>query len=77
MRGVSRQEFEEYFRSLSNYSYEKRFYGADWIVELGDEKLCSICSIELVSVEIVFIAPKESLGDLLANFRSKFMRAGG
>jgi len=68
----------EYFKSLSKFSYEeKRFYGSDWLVELGDEKPCVLCSIKLIAVEIAFTAPKESLKDLLADFRLKFMRAGG
>lgn len=78
MRGASREEIAVYFRGLSKYVHnDKRFYGTDWVVELGDERLCVLGSIMLMEVDITFSASRECLEALLADFRLKFMRAGG
>ncbi len=53
------------------------FYGLNWKVEIGKENTCKLCSISLPSVGITFTAPKEDIEKLLADFRLKFMRAGG
>ena len=78
MRGISREEIADYFVDISESAYgDKIFYGIDWVVEVGDEKPCLLGSITLKEVDIIFSASQETLEVLLADFRLKFMRAGG
>jgi len=78
MRGIPREEIVEYFKDLSKHTHNNKiFYGIDWVVEVGDEKPCLLGSITLKEVDIIFSASQESLEVLLADFRLKFMRAGG
>lgn len=78
IRGISRKYLEEYFIRLGGRSDgQGKFSGPDWEVELGEERSCSLGSLQFPSTRVFFHAEEALCRELVAAFRQEFLRAGG
>ncbi|MHA1511719.1 MAG: hypothetical protein ACTSRX_08370 [Promethearchaeota archaeon] len=76
--GIPRRKLEEYFKSICKYSMnETKFSGDEWEIEIIREFIFTIGSLRLPKVTILFRANSEKLKELISDFRSKFLSAGG
>lgn len=75
-RGVSRQEYAEYFAGLGMQVEPGRFQGPGWEVVVGEERQAKLHVCVFQEVEIIFRAEDGFVQELVAAFRLKFMRAG-
>ena len=76
--GNPRKKIEEYFKSICKYSLnENKFFGDEWEIEITKEDISKYGPIRLPKVTILFRANSEKLTQLVGDFRSKFLSAGG
>ena len=76
--GIPRKKLEEYFKSICKYSMnENKFLGDEWEIEITGEYISKFGSLRLSKTSILFRANSEKLPELICNFRSKFLSAGG
>ena len=76
--GIPRRKLEEYFISISKYSMnENKFIGNGWEIEITGENISKFGSLNLPKTSILFRANSEKLPELISDFRSKFLSAGG
>jgi len=78
LSGIPRKKIEEYFKSICKYSINKtKFSGDDWKIEITREFILELGSLRLHKVSILFRANSEKMPELISDFRSKFLSAGG
>ena len=76
--GIPRKKIEEYLKSICIYSMnETKFSGDEWEIEITGEHISKFGSIILPKTSILFRANSEKLKELISDFRSKFLSAGG
>ena len=76
--GIPRKKIEEYLKSICKYSLnEIKFFGDEWEIEITGESISKYGPVRLPKVMILFRANSERLTELVSDFRSKFLSAGG
>lgn len=76
--GIPRKKIEEYLKSICKISLNgNKFLGDEWEIEITGEYIFKIGSLKLPKVKILFRANSEKLEELISDFRSKFLSAGG
>jgi len=76
MRGMSRSEIIDYFNSICSKEGET-FQWQGCRVEVGSEISISLGSIKVPSAKVTFGGEKNCVESLIAQFRLKFLSAGG
>ena len=77
MGGIPSWEIKEYFASIGGESKDDSlFIGADWEVQICPQ-MTPLGSMVIERTEVVFRVKKEKLEKMIADFRLKFLRAGG
>jgi hypothetical protein len=74
-RGIPREEYVEFFRSIGEEVEPGRFAGHGWDVVVGEERGVNMMGQIMREAELIFHGEEEILADLLTRFRTKFMRA--
>lgn len=78
MRGMPRRDLQDYFLSIGGKQAGKGLYiGPNWEVELSDEWLCTLGSIQIPATKVTFRADEEEWTEILQAFRLRFLSAGG
>jgi len=76
--GIPRKKIEEYLKFICRYSInENKYIGDGWKIEIIGENISKFGSLKLIKTTILFRADSEKLQELISNFRSKFLSAGG
>lgn len=78
MRGMRRSEIIDYFIGIDGKDLGLgKFKGQDWVVEVSEESLITIGSLEIPSTTVLFRGDEERLEQMVFEFRLKFLSAGG
>lgn len=78
MRGMSHRELEEYFLSIGGKQVGQGLYwGPNWEVELSDESICTLGSIQVTATQVTFRVDEEDWPEIVKAFRFRFLSAGG
>lgn len=78
MRGMKRKEIMAYFLSIDEkYLEPDQFIGEGWNAKVNEEKDVRLGSINIPSTVVEFSGNKEQLEQVIADFRLKFLTAGG
>lgn len=78
MRGMKRKEIIEYFKSLNERFVEpNQFYGDGWNVIVYDEAQVRLGAFYIPSTVVEFSGDKPETEKAIADFRLKFLTAGG
>lgn len=78
MRGMKRKEIIEYFFSLNEKPIEpNKFQGNGWYVKVNEETQVHLGAIEIPSTIVEFCGEKDQVEKILADFRLRFLSAGG
>lgn len=78
MRGMSRNDIINYFSSINGENIgSEKFIGENWEVEVSQETLATIGSLNIPSTTVVFRCKEELLEPMISAFRLKFLSAGG
>jgi len=76
--GIQKKKIEEHLKSICKISLNKNiFSGDDWEIEITGEYILELGSLRLPKVSILFRANPKKLPELISDFRSKFLSAGG
>ncbi|MHA1474662.1 MAG: hypothetical protein ACTSPA_04635 [Promethearchaeota archaeon] len=76
--GIPRKKIEEYLKSICKISLNgNKFLGDEWEIKITNENISKFGSLKLPKVSILFRANSEKLKELVSEFRSKFLSAGG
>lgn len=77
-RGVPREEYLTYFKSLGGVETEPgHFAFPDWDVTVSEERHAALFTHTISEVDVVFYGAVEKLPEIVAAFRLRFLRAGG
>lgn len=77
MGGIPSWEIKAYFASIGGKSKDDSlFVGPDWEVMIRPE-MTPLGSMVIERTEVIFRVNEEKLEKMLADFRLKFLRAGG
>jgi hypothetical protein len=78
MRGMRRREIINYFDSINgeNTGFGK-FTWQDCKVEVSEESIITIGTLEIPSTKVLFYGEKERIEQMIIAFRLKFLCAGG
>ena len=72
------KKIEKYLKSICKISLNgNKFLGDEWEIEITKETISKYGPIRLPKVIIIFRANSEKLKELISDFRSKFLSAGG
>jgi len=78
MRGMKREEIMTYFFSLdANHIPPNQFQGEGWHVIVSEEIQVRLGSIRIPATIVKFNGEKKSMDKVLADFRLRFLTAGG
>ena len=78
MRGMPQRDLQDYFLSIGVKQVGKGLYlGPNWEVELSDEWLCTLGSIQIPATQVTFRADEEEWTEIVQAFRLRFLSAGG
>lgn len=78
MRGIPRKEIVQYFRDICDeIEHNRKFKKDGWMVEIGEEGCCSLGSVKLSTIRIVFTGEEHLLESVIYAFNMKFLRGGG
>ena len=78
MRGMPHRELEEYFLEIGEKQVGQGLYGGpNWEVELSDEWICTLGSIQVPATQVTFRVDEENWPEILKAFRFRFLSAGG
>lgn len=77
-RGVPREEYLMYFKSLGGVETEQgHFIFPDWDVTVSEERHAALFTHTICEVDVVFCGAEDKLPAIVAAFRMRFLRAGG
>ena len=78
MRGMPRKELEEYFLGIGGRHVGPGLYlGANWEVELSDDWICTLGSIQVPATQVTFRVDEKDWPEIVKAFRFRFLSAGG
>jgi len=78
MRCTSRESLLEYFAEIGwSSDGNGEFTGHGWEVLIGSEECCSLGSISIPSIKVIFYVEEELWRDISAAFNIRFLKAGG
>jgi len=76
-RSFKRDEFVEYFSSISTHKDGDYYCGSGWRVLIGEEKMDMVGSISFRAVEIIIVVNEEIEDAFINELRIRFLRGGG
>ncbi|MCX7709045.1 MAG: hypothetical protein N2484_04280 [Clostridia bacterium] len=78
MRGMPRTDLINYFISLHGKNIGSgKIAGENWEVEVREERLVAIGSLNIPSTIVIFRCDEEFMEPMISAFRLKFLSAGG
>jgi hypothetical protein len=78
MRGMRRSDIVEYFIGIGGDQTDAvKISGPDWEVTVSEESVARLGSIGIPATNVTFIGEPEFIELMIAEFRLKFLSAGG
>lgn len=78
MRGMPRRDLQDYFLSIGKKQIKSETYkGPNWEVDLSDEWLCTLGSIQIPATKVTFRTDERDWPKIITAFRLRFLSAGG
>lgn len=78
MRGIRRQEIVDYFIEIGGDDEgQGSFTGHGWQVEVGQENMVRLGSLEIPSTVVRLQCEEELFENMVYEFRLRFLKAGG